>query len=321
MKTVTIVTPCYNEEPTIELFLKTLDPILKTIEGYRFEYLFVNDGSKDKTLEVLEKAYQIRDDVTIVNETRNFGQEPALYAGLKSAGGDFVITMDCDLQDNPEILPEICKKFTEGYDIVNPHRADRKKDSFFKRTTAGRFYRFINYIEGRDAFPKNVNLFRGLSRRALDRILSLPESDRHLRIEYNYLGLKTATIDFVRGKRSAGKSKYNLKALFNHAFNQLSSGTSRPLFLPILFGCGLTFFNAIGFLVFFILFIVQQCGHLMGAYITPLFIVFSVFLARSILIIFLGVARRYEHNILLNTRNRPTTIIDYVKRPEDKNKD
>lgn len=318
MKLVTIVTPCYNEEKTIPIFLSTLDPILSSIEGYKFQYLFVNDGSKDKTLEVLEEAYSKRDDITIVNESRNFGQEPALFAGLKSAKGDYVICRDCDLQDNPAILPEICKKFTEGYDIVNPHRADRKKDSFLKRTTAARFYNFINKVEGREAFPKNVNLFRGLSRRAVDTILSLPESDRHLRVEYAYIGLKSVKIDFVRGKRSAGETKYNVQALFNHAFNQLSSGTSRPLFLPTLFGAFLTGFNLLGFITFLILFILQNCHVLFGGWITPLFLVFSIFLARSILIDFLAVARLYEHNILLNTRNRPTTIIDYVKRPEDK---
>lgn len=320
MKTVTIVTPCYNEEATIEIFLKTLDPIVHDIEGYQFEYLFVNDGSKDKTLSVLEEQYKKRNDITIVNETRNFGQEPALYAGLKSAKGDYVICRDCDLQDNPSILPQICAKFSQGYDIVNPHRADRKKDSFFKRTTAAMFYNFINKVEGREAFPRNVNLFRGLSRRAVDTILALPESDRHFRVEYSYVGLKTATIEFVRGKRSAGESKYNLKALFNHAFNQLSSGTSRPLFLPILFGAGLTCFNGLGFFIFLILFILANCSVLYGGWITPLFIVFSIFLARSILRIVRGVSMLYQHNILLNTRNRPTSVIDFVKRPEDKDK-
>ena len=320
MKTVTIITPCYNEEATIEIFLKTLDLIVHDIEGYQFEYLFVNDGSKDKTLSVLEEQYRKRNDITIVNEARNFGQEPALYAGLKSAKGDYVICRDCDLQDNPSILPQICAKFSQGYDIVNPHRADRKKDSFFKRTTAAMFYNFINKVEGREAFPRNVNLFRGLSRRAVDTILALPESDRHFRVEYAYVGLKTATVEFVRGKRSAGESKYNLKALFNHAFNQLSSGTSRPLFLPILFGAGLTFFNGLGFFVFLILFILANCSVLYGGWITPLFIVFSIFLSRSILRIVRGVSMLYQHNILLNTRNRPTSVIEFVKRPEDKDK-
>lgn len=318
MKTVTIITPCYNEEETIPLFVKNLDPILKGIQGYRFEYLFVNDGSKDGTLAVREKLYQERNDVTIVSESRNFGQESALYAGRKSAKGDFVIRRDCDLQDSPDILPLICGKFSEGYDIVNPHRANRKKDSFLKRCTAGRFYKFINFVEGKDSFPKNVNLFRGLSRRALDLLLSLPESDRHLMVEYAYIGLKTAHIDFVRGKRSVGKSKYNVKALFNHAFNQLSSGTSRPLFLPCFFGAFSTLFNGLGFFVFLILFILEQAKVIYGSYIIPLFLVFSLFLARSFIIDVLAVARLYEHNILLNTRNRPTTIIDFVKRPEDK---
>ena len=149
MEKISIVIPCYNEEEAIEIYFSKIDEYINKIEDFKFEFVLVNDGSKDKTLDILKRIHSKRDDVTIVNLSRNFGQMPAISAGLYTCKGDFAIIMDADLQDPLYMIEKIAAKFKEGYDVVNPHRIDRKKDSSLKRNTAGFFYKFVNKIEGK----------------------------------------------------------------------------------------------------------------------------------------------------------------------------
>ena len=174
MKSISIILPCYNEEEALPLYFQNVDPIIKEIKDYNFNFILVNDGSKDKTLEVMNELYQKRDDIEIVNLARNFGQNPAIYAGLSVCDSDFTIVMDADLQDPVELIKTITEKFSEGYDVVSPHRANRKSDTWFKRTTAGLFYKFVNAIEGKKVIPENVNAFRGVSRRVVKLFNELP---------------------------------------------------------------------------------------------------------------------------------------------------
>ena len=321
MKTLTIVLPCYNEEEALPLYFKAVDPIIKTIENYKVDFVLVNDGSKDKTLEVMNQLYTSRDDITIVSFSRNFGQNPALSAGLHHAKGDYVIMMDVDLQDPVELIVDICNKFDEGYEVVSPHRSNRKEDSWFKRTTAKMFYKFINKLEKKEVIPENVNCFRGLSRRAVDAINALEEKDKLLINEIPLVGFKTCQIDFIRAKRVAGKSKYQLDKLFTHAFNVISSGTTRPLYFPIKFGALTSCFNLVAFLTFLVFFILGQIGTVNAfayQWVATVFITSAVLLGMSLIIFFIGIVSLFLHNILINTRNRPTYIVDQVCRPEDK---
>lgn len=321
MKKISVIIPCYNEQESLPLYFKAVDEVLPKIENYKMEFVLVNDGSKDDTLHVMKTIHEERDDVRVVNLSRNYGQNSAFSAGLKSCDGDFAIMMDSDLQDPVTLLPEIAKKFTEGYDVVNMHRFDRTKDTAFKRDTAGLFYKIINMLEGKKVIPENVNCFRGLSRRVIDHILSLSESDRYLLAEIPLIGFKTATIDFVRQERDAGASKYTLSKLVNYAFANMSSITSRPLYLPLLIGMFSALFTGFTSLVFLVLFILSYPGisviPLFSLYQT-LFILSCVFFGLSILLCFIGVLGVYLHNILINTRNRPNYIIDYVLEPKNK---
>ena len=322
MKKVSIIIPCYNEEKALPLYFEAVDPIIKSIKDFSFNFVLVNDGSKDNTLEVMNKLHETRKDIVICSFSRNFGQNSAFSAGLKVCDGDFAILMDSDLQDPVELIAPICEKFSEGYEVVNPHRADRSSDSFFKRVTAGMFYKFINKIDPKNALPENVNCFRGLSRRAIDIINSLGESDRFLRTEIAFVGLKTAYIDFKREKRSAGDSKYNISKLFNHAFDNISTATSTPLYFPIKFGFVSTCLTGLAFLAMLIFMILCWCNvspfTSVGNILMPIFIVCSVFLAMSVIIFFIGIVAIYMHNILINTRNRPNYVIEILKREGDK---
>lgn len=322
MKTVSIILPCYNEETVLPYYFEAVDKVLPTIEGFSFDFILVNDGSKDKTLETMEKLYQERNDINIVNLSRNFGQNPALTAGLASSKSDYVIMMDADLQDPITMISKICDKFAQGYDVVNPHRASRKTDTRFKRNSAAFFYRFTNSLEGKEVLPSNVNCFRGLSRRAVDRIMALPEKDRLLVNEIPLVGFKTCQTDFEREKRRAGKSKYNVKKMVNYAFDIISSGTTKPLYLPIKAGAILTAFFSFAFVMLLLFYFL---GHfqVLTFDIQPLvlfLILAGIFLGVSILLFFIGILALYLHNVVINTRDRPTYCIDYIFRKEDKEK-
>lgn len=315
MKKVSIVIPCYNEEEALPLYFKAVDPIIKEIEGYQFGFVLVDDGSKDNTLEVMNRLYMEREDITIVKESRNYGQNAALTAGLQTADGDYVIMMDADLQDPVVLLKEICQRFSEGYEVVNPHRSSRKEDSWFKRTTAGIFYRFINRLEGKNVIPENVNCFRGLSRRAVDALNALPEKDRYYVAMIPLVGFKTVSIDFSREKRSAGSSKYHVSKMFQYAFNLISVTTAKPLFLPIQIGVVLSGLNFVLALLFLILAVTLNYN---ASAFYLCFIVFLILFAMSVIVFFIGINSLYLHNILINTRERPTTTIERIYRPEDK---
>ncbi|MDY3890209.1 MAG: glycosyltransferase family 2 protein [Bacilli bacterium] len=322
MKKVSIILPCYNEEKALGLYFEAVDPFIKEIKDYKFDFVLVNDGSKDNTLNVMNDLYLSRNDITIVSLSRNFGQNPAFSAGLEVCEGDYAILMDADLQDPVELIAKICEKFSEGYEVVNPHRADRSTDSYFKRKTAEMFYKFTNKIEGKEVAPENVNCFRGISRRAIDMINSLDEKDRFIRSEVTFVGYKSCLIDFKREKRSAGESKYNVSKLFTHAFDNISTTTSNPLYFPIKFGAVSSFFCGFIDLTLLILLILSWCDVLsigMGyTVIFTLFIAFTIFFGVSIIIFFIGIIGIYLHNILINTRNRPSYIIDIVKKPKEK---
>lgn len=321
MKTISVVIPCYNEEESLPLYFKAVDPVIAKIDNYKFDFVLVNDGSKDKTLDVMNELYMNRDDITIVNESRNMGQNAALHAGLITAKGDYVVMMDVDLQDPVELLAEIAKKFDEGYEVVNPHRASRKTDSWFKRTTAGIFYKFINALEGKKVIPENVNCFRGISRRAVEAINALPEKDRFYVSIIPLVGFKTCYIDFERQKRDAGKSKYSFSKLFTHAFNLISTTTSKPLYFPIKFGAismALTGLTSLVFLT--LMWVFKISSEYPNQLYQFLFFLFFILFACSVVIFFIGIIALYLHNILINTRQRPTTFIDQVYRPEDKKK-
>lgn len=316
MKTISVIIACYNEEESLPLYFEAVDKVIPTLKDYELEFILVNDGSKDNTLEVMKSLNESRKDVIICSLSKNCGQNAAFSAGLKVSKGDYCIMMDSDLQDPVELIPQIAEKFTEGYDVVNPHRVDRSKDSAFKRDTAGLFYKIINKLEGKSVIPENVNCFRGLSRKVVDHIVQLTEKDRCILSEVPLIGYKTTYIDFVRQERKAGKSKYNLKKMVLYALDNMSNITSRPLYLIAMIGGVVTLLSLFSILIMAVFYALSYptVGILGGHEICMiLFILSFVFFSVGIIIDFIGVVAIYLHNILINTRNRPTYIIDFVK--------
>ena len=231
MKKLSLVIPMYNEEPMVSLLLSTIkEKVIDALKGkYLVEVVAINDGSKDKTLELLKTEQEKYPELVIVDLSRNFGQEAAVRAGLVTATGDCVIPMDADLQDPPEVIPQLLEMWEQGYQVVNAVRVSRKKDSAFKRNSAGFFYRYLDKISPKVKIPNNVNNFRLLDRRVVDEINALSESNRVLRVEVPFVGFKTGVVEIVRAKRAKGTSHYPLKAMVALAKDSIVSVSVKPL--------------------------------------------------------------------------------------------
>jgi dolichol-phosphate mannosyltransferase len=315
MKKVTIVVPVYNEDEMIGIYLKQADKIFIDNDKYKFDLLFINDGSKDNTLEILKSEAIKRDNLSYISFSRNFGQDPALEAGLKNATGDIVITMDCDLQDPPELILEMLKKYEEGYQIVHPQRTKRKGDKFIKKFMSYNFYRFVNHLTNREIMPPNVSQFKLLTRSVVETINAMPEKVRLLRSEVPFVGFKTCIIPFERKKRAAGKTKYNFKKMGNLALQTITSSTTALLTWPLTFGVALGSLSGTGFvacLVMYLIAIFHKYSYLWINLSTIEFwmIISAIFLATSILSLIILIPSIYLKDIQKNTQARPSYIVE-----------
>jgi len=246
---ISILCPCYNEEAVLDLFFKKISEVLEKIPE-EFEFVCVNDGSKDKTLEVL-KAHARKDSrIKIIDLSRNFGKEAALTAALDYCKGDAAIPIDVDLQDPPELIEKMIEKWHDGYEVVLARRTDRSSDSYLKRTTAKMFYRLHNLISNPE-IPENVGDFRLIDRKVIEALKNMKESHRFMKGLFAWAGFKTFTLDYKRNARSSGTSKFNGWKLWNLAIEGITSFSTAPLTLWLYFG-GILAFSAFayGFWIF-----------------------------------------------------------------------
>ena len=264
MKKISLVIPMYNEEAMISLLFDTLkEKVIKPLSShYEVEIVAVNDGSKDQTLDLLKKQIKDTPELVVVNLSRNWGQEPAIRAGLLTATGDCVIPMDADLQDPPEISPQMIEMWEQGYEVVNAVRVSRKKDSSFKRNSAGFFYRYIDKISPKVKIPNNVNNFRLIDRRVVDEVNALSESNRVLRVEIPFVGFKTGAVEIVRAKRAQGKSHYPLSAMVNLAQNSIVAVSTKPLEISLKLSIFLFIMFCLSSVAELTLFILKLCSVL-----------------------------------------------------------
>ena len=229
MKKVSIVIPMYNEQEVAEKCYEKILDTLKIIENkYDYEIIFVNDGSKDKTLEILKNIAQKNKKVKIISFSRNFGHQSAVTAGLKKVTGDAVVIIDADLQDPPELIPEMLKLWEEGNDIIYGKRKLRKGESKFKLLTASMFYKTLNALSDVE-IPKNTGDFRLVDKNVVDVINLLPEHNKFLRGLFSWVGFKQIPLEYVREERYAGKTKYPLKKMLKLAQDGIFSFSIKPL--------------------------------------------------------------------------------------------
>jgi len=302
---LSIVVPVYNEEGVTKIFLSEITKVLTQVNK-NYEIIFINDGSKDNTLEelkILKKEYV---NIKIVNLSRNFGKEAALTAGLDVSEGRAIIPIDVDLQDPPELIFEMVKKWEEGYDVVLAKRADRTSDTFLKRFTANIFYKLHNKIS-HIKIPENVGDYRLFSRKVLDAIKLLPENQRFMKGIFSWVGFRTTTIEYTRVERVAGKTSFNGWKLWNFALEGITSFSTLPLRIWLYIG------GIISFLSFlygsFIIIKTLVFGIDLPGYASLLSIV--LFLG-GIQLIGIGILGEYLGRIYMETKNRPSYIIQEI---------
>lgn len=224
---ISIVVPVYNEEAAIGAFLDRMRPILSG-ETEAWEILFVNDGSRDATLDIVREASAGDARIRALDLSRNFGKEAALSAGLDHATGRSIVVIDVDLQDPPELIPEMLRLWQEGFEVVQARRADRSTDSFLKRSTASAFYRLINALSA-NAIPANVGDYRLLDAKVVDALKQYGERERFMKGIFAHVGFRTATIDYERAARAEGETKFSFISLAQLSIQGITSFSALPL--------------------------------------------------------------------------------------------
>jgi len=229
---LSILIPVFNEEKNIEPLLKRL---LAAIKNFRHEVTFVDDGSKDTTAKIIKEKAKGNKNIKLISFLRNFGHQQALTAGYQLVNGDCVVTLDADLQDPPEIIPQMIEKWQRGVKIIYTKRVKREVDGFFKRQTAKFFYKFINFLSD-TLIPEDIGDFRLLDKEVVAFINRLPERSRFLRGLVAWGGFPAEYVEFTREKRFAGKTNYTFSKMMNFAMDGITSFSIKPLRLAIYLG-------------------------------------------------------------------------------------
>ncbi len=228
MKKISVVIPMYFEEDVVNECYDRTKNVLNKLSSYEHEIIFINDGSKDKTLELLEKISQNDNNVKIISFSRNFGHQAAVTAGLKFTTGDAVVIMDADMQDPPEVIEEMVKLWEEGNEVIYAKRKVREGETKFKIFTAKMFYKMLNSLSDTE-IPKDTGDFRLADKKVIEVINQLPEHNKFLRGLFSWVGFKQIPLEYERKERFAGKTKYPLKKMIKLALDGITSFSTKPL--------------------------------------------------------------------------------------------
>ena len=297
-----IVVPVYNEEEVIHETYRRLTEVMRsTKEAY--ELLFVNDGSRDRTAEIIKEYSEQDPAVVLLDFARNFGHQIAITAGMDYARGEAVVVIDADLQDPPELILEMIKKWKQGFDVVYAKRTKRKGETYFKKQTAAMFYRFLRAMTDID-IPLDTGDFRLLDRKVCNQMNSIQEKNRFVRGLVSWVGFKQIAVEYEREERLAGESKYPLKKMLKLSMDGITSFSYKPLKLASYAGVTL---SGIGFIY---LLVVLYLKLFTDSTITgwSSLIVIQLFFSGIILII-LGMIGEYIGRIYDETKNRPLYIV------------
>lgn len=325
-KLLTIIVPCYNEQEVLPLFVEAITPVRKElVEKHELntELLFIDDGSGDRTLELLRDFHEKDASVRYISFSKNFGKEAAILAGLKNAKGDYAVLMDSDLQHPPALLPqmysELTNTFSESnpqgsnkpnseaglckYDSVAMYRDDRKKEGFFRRHFSSMFFKLMNKLSKLN-MVNGATDFRMMSRPMINAIISMPETNRFSKGIFNWVGFNTKWLPFETGERPAGESKWSFGKLISYSFDAILAFSEVPLkicsWLGIIF-CLISFLIGIVHLVKTLIF-----GDPVAGFPT---LYLMMLLLGGIILLFLGIMGQYLARIYLEIKQRPVYIV------------
>ena len=304
MKKISVVIPAHNEEGNISLIYQRIKDVFSALEKYRFEIIFVNDGSRDNTQQVIEELAENCEEVKYIEFSRNFGHQPAVKAGMDASTGNAVISMDADLHHSPELIFEMIKKREEGFDIVYTIRTYPKQISAFKRKTSKIYYQFLATISDVNLKEGGGSDFRLMDASVIDVVRNINESDIFLRGLSNWVGFKQTGISFTAAERASGESSYNLNKMMRFAFTGITAFSVKPLYLAAYLGF---IFSAIAIL-----------GY--GIYVVHAFLaeteisgwaslIMTVVFFGGLQLIILGIIGMYLGKIFKQVKERPNYII------------
>lgn len=304
MKKIDIIIPAYNEEESLPFLFERLEKIMQENANYEFEILFVNDGSKDKTLELIKKQREKDNRISYVDFSRNFGKETAMIAGLDYATGDAAIFMDADLQDPPELIPELIKYWEQGYDDVYARRRTREGETFFKKFTSKMYYRVLQKMT-KVEIQVDTGDFRLLDRRCINALKKLRESQRNTKSMFSWIGYNKKEVLYDREPRVAGKTKWNYKKLVDLAIDGITSFTTSPLRLS-------TFIAIPTFIVLavYFIYVIVKCFVVHEAIQAYQAIILLILFFSGIQILLFGIVGEYLGRIFNETKNRPLYLVN-----------
>ena len=302
-KKISIMVPCYNEETVLPEFYKRTSAVIDGIAGYDFEFVFVNDGSSDGTLEILQKMRKMDKRVSYINLSRNFGKEIAMIAGIDYLDGDAAVIMDADLQDPPELITEMIEWWNQGYDDISAKRLSRAGESFFKKWSSHTFYKILQIMSDIPIQP-DVGDFRLLDKKCLNALRLMRESQRYTKGMFSWIGFNKKEILFDRDARAAGTTKWNYRKLANLAIEGITSFTIAPLRLASLTGFALSVLSMLymAFIIIRTLFF----GDKVAGY--PSLISVILFIG-GVQLFFLGIIGEYLGRIFNESKFRPLYLV------------
>lgn len=305
MKKISLVIPMYCEEQVVDECYKRIKKVLESMQNYQYEIIFVDDGSIDKTLEKLEIFAEENENVKIISFSRNFGHQAAVTAGLKEVTGDVIVIIDADMQDPPELIPDMIKYWEQGNDVIYGKRTTRKGESSFKLLTAKMFYKTLNALSDVE-IPRDTGDFRLVDRKVVNTINNLPEHNKFLRGLFSWVGYKQYAYEYERQERYAGKTKYPLKKMLKLSSDGIISFSRRPL--KIVGGLGvISILISIVILVYALISYIYKLNNLSAGW-TSLMV--AVTFLSGVQLIYLWIISEYIGRIYDESKGRPEYIID-----------
>ncbi|MEO5950657.1 MAG: glycosyltransferase family 2 protein [Candidatus Saccharimonadales bacterium] len=311
-KKISILIPAYNEQEVLRPLYERLGMLAEKTPDYDFEFLFVNDGSRDKTLEIIASYAEKDDRIAYINLSRNFGKEIAMIAGLDNVSGDATVIIDADLQDPPELIPQMIKYWEEGFDDVYAKRKSRSGESYAKKKSSELFYKIL---QKSTSVPIQIDTgdFRLLDKRCVEALRGFRESQRYTKGMFSWIGYKKKEVLYDRDPRVAGETKWNYLKLINLAIDGITSFTTAPLKIASVFGVITSFFAFI-----YIIYIVIRTiffGSDLAGYPSTMAVMLFI---GGVQLLSLGIIGEYIGRIFNETKNRPLYFIEELHKSGDK---
>ena len=297
---ISLVIPVFNEQEVLKDSFARMDAAMKDT-GYPYEIIYVNDGSRDQTLEQLRDIAAVHKQVKVLSFSRNFGHQLAVTCGMDAAKGDALIIIDVDLQDPPELIPQMVKMWEGGADIVYGKRLKRKGESLFKKITASMYYRLLSWMSAYP-IPLDTGDFRLVGREVADLFLQMREHNRFLRGMSAWMGFNAVPIEYERQERFAGKTKYTLKKMLRLASDGITGFSDKPLTLPMQFGIGLCAVAGLGLVALIVVAIISGVASWLWAAVGILFV-------QGLTLFFMGLQGMYLGRMYEELKGRPLYIV------------